>query len=75
MCRMWSSSGFRDATTTRIVCKSCALNGSGPSPGVKLPYWPAAIAGMDPERSYILFCPPYLPLRLSGATPAVIGRA
>ena len=29
---------------------------------------------MDLDRSYILFCPPHLPLRLSEGTPAAIGR-
>jgi pSer/pThr/pTyr-binding forkhead associated (FHA) protein len=29
---------------------------------------------MDSDRSYILFCPPHLPLRLSPDAPAAIGR-
>jgi pSer/pThr/pTyr-binding forkhead associated (FHA) protein len=29
---------------------------------------------MDSDRSYILFCPPHLPLRLSEDVPAAIGR-
>ncbi len=29
---------------------------------------------MDGDRSYLLFCPPHLPLRLGADTPAAIGR-
>lgn len=29
---------------------------------------------MDQDRSYLLFCPPHLPLRLSEGSPAAIGR-
>ena len=29
---------------------------------------------MDQDRSYLLFCPPHLPLRLAGDAPAAIGR-
>ncbi len=29
---------------------------------------------MDQDRSYLLFCPPHLPLRLTGQAPAAIGR-